>query len=56
MTATDTKLERLKEEFAKQYPYGELKVQSGRLISLYFPRIVMIRSDYAKLTYVYRNP
>ena len=77
MTATDTKLERLKEEFAKQYPYGELKVQrrkyngrrhlyfttigcykveSGRLISLYFPRIAMIRGDYAKLTYVYRNP
>jgi hypothetical protein len=34
---------------------GCYKVESGRLISLYFPRIQLIRSDYAKLTYVYRN-
>ena len=77
MNLTDTKLERLKEDFAKQYPYGKLiiqrrkyngrrhlyfktvgcyKVESGRLISLYFPRIELISADYAKLTYVYRNP
>lgn len=31
------------------------KVESGRLISYYFPNIELIRSDYAKLRYVYRN-
>ena len=35
---------------------GCYKVESGRLISLYFPKIELIRSDYEKLTYVYRNP
>lgn len=34
---------------------GCYKVESGRLISLYFPRIELIRADYIKLTYVYRN-
>ncbi len=35
---------------------GCYKVESGRLIACYFPKIELIRADYAKLTYVYRNP
>lgn len=34
---------------------GCYKVESGRLISLYFPKIELIRNDYANLTYTYRN-
>lgn len=34
---------------------GCYRVESGRLISLYFPRIKLIREDYTNLTYVYRN-
>jgi len=34
---------------------GTWKVESGWLISLYYPNIELIRSDYGNLTYVYRN-
>ncbi len=37
------------------YTTGAYKVDSGRLISIFFPNIVMIRSDYATLKYTYRN-
>lgn len=37
------------------YTYGCYKVDSGRLISIFFPNIVMIRGDFANLKYSYRN-
>jgi hypothetical protein len=34
---------------------GCYKVDSGRLISFYFPSIYLIKSDYINLTYTYRT-
>ena len=34
---------------------GAYKVESGRLISLYFPTTTRIKGDYGTLTYTYRN-
>lgn len=34
---------------------GCYKVESGRLMSYYFPNLYLIKSDYSTLTYTYRN-
>ena len=34
---------------------GCYKVDSGRFISLYFPSLYLIKSDYGTLTYTYRT-